>query len=133
MVSGLPSCIRRPLENGKTRARIIQRLTRGIQKLEKWADPLCPGCFVVLGALDAFVAQVDAEPPAFFEKHVAESLDFVHDALAFARADVQPDARVRLDGIRLSKTVNSELVPPHGGRERGNLSKNARMPQAKIE
>src|ERR1700730_13965034 len=133
MVSGRPSCISTSPENGKYRARIIQRLPRRIQKLEKGTDALRPGGFIMLRAFDALVVQVLSELPAFFEKHVTKFLYVLHDALALACADVQPDAWSRLNCSRLSETVNDKLVPPYGGRQGGYLSKHARMFEPEIE
>ena len=81
----------------------------------------------MLGALDALVVQVFPELPAFFEKHVTELLNVLHDARAFACADIQPDARTGLDGCGPGKTVDDLLVPPDRRRERGDFSKNPRM------
>src|SRR5207253_2598330 len=108
-------------------------LVRGKQKLQKRADALRPGGFVVLGAFDALVVQAVTELPAFFEEHVAEFLDFLHDARAFARSDVQPDVRAGLYDCHFRETVDDVLVPPNGRRERGDFSKDGRMLETYVE
>src|SRR5229473_8301922 len=118
----------RELERG-----LYSGLARGIQELQKRADTLRPSRFVVLGAFDALVMQVVPLPPAFFSKHVTELLDVLHDAPAFASADIQPDARAGLDGCCPGKTVDDELVPPDGRREGGDFPKNARMLEPEIQ
>src|ERR1700687_1742271 len=54
-------------------------------------------------------------------------------AWAFPGANIEPDARARLNAGGLNKTVNDELVPPDRRRERGNLAKHARMFEAQVE
>src|ERR1700687_3964234 len=104
--------------------------------MKKWQnrpDAPRPSRFFVLRAIDTLVVQVAAWLPAFFEEHVTELFDVLHDARAFACVDVQPDARAGLDGCRPGKTVDDELVPPDGRRERGDFSKHARMLEPQIE
>src|SRR5882762_5343410 len=125
MVRGRSSDMRRPPES--------KWFARGIKKLEERADALRPSRFVVLGAFDALVMQIAPELPAFLEEHVAEFLDVVDDARAFARADIEPDARAGLHGRRAGKAVNDVLIPPDGWREGGDFPKNARMLQAEIK
>src|SRR5229473_1056280 len=108
-------------------------LVRGIQELQKWADALSPGGFVVLRAFDALVVQVLFELPAFFEQHIAEFFHLRHDAGTFARADIQPDARAGLDDRRPREAVNHLLVPPNRWREGGDFPENARMLEAQVE
>src|SRR6266446_3601869 len=133
MVRGRPSCMRRLLGTATLERGLYSGLARGVQKLQKRPDALGPGRLVVLGAFDSFVVQVAIKFPAFFEEHVTEFLDFVHDARAFARADVQPDARAAFHNRSVCKTVDHVLVPPDGGREGGNFPKNARMLEPHIE
>lgn len=101
--------------------------------MQERPDSLGPGSFVVFRAFDALVVQFVLEAPAFFEEYVAEIFDFMHNARAFARADVQPDARARLDIHGLNETMNDELIPPHGGRERSDFAKNGGMLEPEIE
>jgi len=122
MVSGPAFLHSTPPENRCDQSADYTAATRGIQKLQEWTGRASPGCFVVLCALDALVMQVLPELPAFFEKHVTKFLDVAHDARAFTRADVQPDARSKLDRGHLSKAVNDKLVPPYGRRERSYLA-----------
>src|SRR6266481_869256 len=122
-----------PLERERIERGLYSGFACGIQKLQKRADALRPSYFVVLGAFHALVMQIALELPAFFKEHVAEFLDFLHDARAFARADIEPDARARLHGRCFRKTVDHVLVPPDGRRERGDSSKNARMLETEIE
>src|ERR1700739_1915071 len=68
-------------------------LACGEEELQEWAYALGPGGFIVLGALDALVMQVEVELPAFFEQHVAEAFDVVDNAWAFIRSDIEPDTR----------------------------------------
>ena len=84
-------------------------------------------------AFDALVAQVLPELPAFGEEHVTEFLHLAHDARAFARADVEPHPRARLNDGGLGKAMNYAVVPPDGRRERGNFPENARMLESNIE
>jgi hypothetical protein len=49
---------------------------------------LGPGGFVVFGAFDAFVVEVLAFAPAFFQEEVAELFYIRDDLGAFAGADV---------------------------------------------
>src|SRR5260370_21901794 len=132
MVRGRPSSIRRPLETKGVERGLYSGIARVIQELQKRSDALRPSRFVVLRVFDAVAVQVVPSPPAFFEEHVAEFLDVLHDARVFASANVQPDARAGLHDRGLSKTVDDELVPPDGRRERGDFSKNARMLQPQI-
>ena len=101
--------------------------------MQERADALRPGRFVVLGAFDALIVQAVTELPAFFEEHIAEFLDFLHDARAFARANVQPNARAGLDDGCPGKSMNDVLVPPDGRRERGDFSKDGRMLETYVE
>src|SRR5712692_2208159 len=133
MVRGRSCGMRRPLESKRLERGLYSGLARGIQELQKRRDALCPGHFIVLRAFDALVVQVVLQPPAFFEEHVTEALNFLRDARAFARADIQPDARAGLHDRGPSKTVDNELVPPDGRRESGDSSKNARMLEPQIE
>src|SRR5258708_9430210 len=133
MVRGRPSSIRRPLETKRPERGLYSGLARGIQELQKRSDALRPSRFVVLRAFDALVVQVAPKAPAFFEEHVTELLDVLHDARAFARTNVQPDARAGLHDLGLSETQDDELVPPDGQRQRGDFSKNTRMLQPQIE
>jgi len=74
-----PSCIRRPLKRCD-QSGIIQRLPRGIQKLQgmdRRASPRLPRC---APRPRRAVVQVLLQLPAFFQEHIAESLDLVHDA-----------------------------------------------------
>jgi len=87
----------------------------------------------VLGAFDALVVQIAVEPPTFFEKDVTELLDVLNDARAFARADVEPNARARFDGCSPGEAMNDALVPPYGRREGRNFSKNARVLEAEVK
>ena len=41
--------------------------------MQEWADAPRPGGFVVLGAFDALVIEIFAEPPAFLQKDVAKA------------------------------------------------------------
>src|SRR5712692_2695070 len=103
MVRGRSCGMRRPLESKRLERGLYSGLARGIQELQKRRDALCPGHFIVLRAFDALVVQVVLQPPAFFEEHVTEALNFLRDARAFARADIQPDARAgfhQTDGER---------------------------------
>src|SRR5882672_2522012 len=133
MVRGRSSDIRRPLDTKRIEGGLYSGLARGIQELQKRSDALRPSRFVVLRAIDTLVVQIAAWLPAFFEEHVTELLDVLHDARAFACADVQPDARAGLDGCCPGKTVDDELIPPDGRRERGDFSKHARMLEPQIE
>src|SRR5229473_1965910 len=133
MVRGRSSDIRRPLDTKRIEGGLYSGLARGIQELQKRSDALRPSRFVVLRAFDALVVQVAPKAPAFFEEHVTELLDVLHDARAFARTNVQPDARAGLHDRGLSKTVDDEMVPPDGRRERGDFSKNARMLEPQIK
>src|SRR5260370_29578580 len=112
---------------------LYSALARGIQELKKRPDALRPSRLVVLRAIDALVVQVALELPAFFEKHVAEPIHFLDDALAFARADIQPDARAMFEGCRAGKSMNDVLIPPDGGGEGGDFPKNARMLETQLE
>src|SRR5216683_4306116 len=125
MVRGRSGGMQRSLGSKRVERGLYSGLARGIQELQKGAGALGPGGFVVFGAFDALVVQVALELPAFFEEHVAKFFDFLHDARAFARADVQPDAGARLDGGCPSEAMNDVLVPPDRRRERGDFSKNA--------
>src|SRR5258707_5141005 len=105
----------------------------GIQKSQEGPHALRPRSLVVLRALNALVVQILFESPAFCEKRIAKSLDILDDARSFSRADVQPDPRARLDAHRLDETLEDEMVPPNGRRERGNLSENRAMFQPEIQ
>src|SRR5712692_10274497 len=133
MVRGRSCGMRRPLETERLERGLYSGLAGGIQKLQKRRDALRPGHFIVLRAFDALVVQVALQLPAFFKEHVTEPLNFLHDARAFARADIQPDARAGRHDRGLSKTMDNELIPPHGRREGGDSSKNARMLEPQIE
>ena len=91
--------------------------------MQKGSDTLRPRGFVVFRAFDALVVQVPPELPAFGEEHVTEFLHVAHDARAFARADVEPNPRARLNDGGLGKAMNYAVVPPDGRRERGNFPK----------
>ena len=99
------------------------------QKLQKRAHAPGPGCFVVFAAFDALVVQIVAEMPAFLQEHIAKLFDIVDDARAFPRADVEPDARARVDVSSFRETMHHLLVPPNGRGERGNPSKDVRKLQ----
>src|SRR5260221_4793867 len=99
----------------------------GIQELQERADALGPGSFVVLGAFYALVIEVFAGLPAFLQEDVAILLDVLNDAGAFLRADVEPDARTRLDVRGSSGTVKDALIPPYGRRESGDTTEDLRM------
>src|ERR1700687_2343008 len=133
MVRGRSPDIRRPLDTKRIEGGLYSGLARGIQELQKRSDAPRPSRFVVLRAIDTLVVQVAAWLPAFFEEHVAELLDIVHDARAFACTDVQPDARAGLDSCCPGKTVDDELIPPDGRGERGDFPKHARMLEPQIE
>src|ERR1700694_3611318 len=133
MVRGRSSDIRPPLDTKRIEGGFYSALERGKQELQKRPDAPRPSRFVVLRAIDTLVVQVAAWLPAFFEEHVTELFDVLHDARAFACADVQPDARAGLDGCCVGKTVDDELVPPDGRRERGDFPKNARLLQPQQE
>src|SRR6266851_5587391 len=119
-----PTCGERGLYSG---------LAPRIQELQKGSDTLRPGGFVVFRAFDALVVQVPLELPAFGEKHVTEFVHLTHDARAFARADVEPNPRARLNDGGLGKAMNYAVVPPYGRRECGNFPENARMLESNIE
>ena len=80
--------------------------------MQERANTLGPGGFIVFGAFDAFVMQILVEPPAFADENVAETFDVVHNARAFARANVEPDARKGFHSCRGSKPQDHALVPP---------------------
>ena len=101
--------------------------------MQKRADTLRPGGFVVLSAFDALVVQIAAEAPAFFEKQVAKALDVLNDARPFASADVEPDARARFDMERARKAMDDELVPPNGRGKRGDFSKDGVMLESQVK
>src|SRR6266705_3511987 len=119
-----PTCGERGLYSG---------LAPRIQELQKGSDTLRPRGFVVFRAFDALVAQVLPELPAFGEEHVTEFLHLAPDARAFARADVEPNPRARLNDGGLGKAMNYAVVPPYGRRERGNFPENARMLDSNID
>src|SRR5216684_1064179 len=119
-----PTCGERGLYSG---------LAHRIQELQKGSDTLRPRGFVVFRAFDALVVQVPLELPAFGEKHVTEFLHLAHDARAFARADVEPNPRARLNDGGLGKAMNYAVVPPYGRRECGNFPENARILESNIE
>src|SRR5258706_12256328 len=104
-----------------------------IQELQEGAYALGPGGFVVLGAFYALVVEVFAGLPAFLQEDVAILFDVLNDAGAFLLADVEPDARTRLDVRGGSETVNEALVPPYGRREGGDAAEDLRMLGAQIE
>src|SRR6266852_658997 len=108
-------------------------LRRGIQELQKWADALGPGGFVVPGAFDALVMEIFAELPAILQEHVAKFLDIVNHARAFVRTDVEPDARARLDGSGGGEAMNDALIPPHGWRKSCQPAEALRIFQAQIK
>src|SRR5579864_1553095 len=112
IVRGWPSGMRTS-RTGATDRGLYSAGASGIQKSQKRADAFGPESFAVLSAFDALVVQIVLEPPAFFEKQVTKSFDILHDARSFARADVQPNARLRFDTHRLHETVDDELVPPN--------------------
>ena len=101
--------------------------------MQKGPDALGPGGFVVLCAFDALVVEVAVELPAFLQQDVAKVFDVLDDARAFARADVQPDARARIDICGFGEAVHDALVPPDGWRKRGNLSKCFGNPETEVE
>src|ERR1700676_3712959 len=107
-------------------------LCRGIQKLKERPDALGPGGFVVLGAFDAFVVQVFAQLPVFFQEQVAEELDVRHRARAFAGADVQPNARAWRRRSSGGEAENHALVPPDGRRESGDSAERLRVFESDI-
>src|SRR5690349_5167001 len=92
-------------------------LGSGVQELQERTDALGPGAFVVLGAFDALIAEIFAELPALLLQNVAELLDFLNDAGAFARSDVEPDAWALRDGSSCGESMDDTLIPPHRGRE----------------
>src|SRR6266849_5934409 len=133
MVRGRSCGMRRSLAKKGIERGLYSGFARRIQKLQERADALRPGCFVVLRAFDAFEVQVALQLPALFEEHIAKFFDLLHDARAFARADVEPDSRTRLDGCCPGKSMNDVLVPPDGRCKRGDFSKNARMLAAELK
>src|SRR5437660_9492977 len=104
-----------------------------VQKLEERPHALGPGRFVVFGAFDALVMQVLAEPPAFLHQRVAQHFYVVHNARAFARADVEPDVRARFRHAGMCETDYDAMVPPNGGRQGRDLSKDFRHAETEIE
>ena len=94
--------------------------------MQKGSDARGPGRFIMLGAFDELVVKVDAQTPAFLQENVAELLDVLNDARAFFGADVQPDARARLDGRGGGEAMNDALIPPNGRRKSREASKNVR-------
>jgi hypothetical protein len=100
--------------------------------LQDGAYALGPGGFVVFGAFDAFVVEVLALAPAFFQEEVAELFYVLDDAGAFARADVEPDAGA---GVRVGsggKAQDYALIPPDRGGERGNFAEGLRVFESDI-
>src|ERR1700675_3386543 len=116
-------------EQPRDRCGLYFGLAGRIQELQKGTDAPSPGGFVVLAAFDALVVQVLAELPAFLQEHVAKLFNVLHDARAFACADVQPDTRARMDVRSCCEAMHDLLVPPNGRRERGKFSENVRKPQ----
>jgi hypothetical protein len=87
-------------------------LRRGIQELQKWADALGPGGFVVLGAFDALVRKVFAELPTLLNEDVAKLFNLWNDAGAFIGANVEPNAWARLDWSGGGEAMDYTLIPP---------------------
>src|SRR5262250_4032327 len=108
-------------------------LASGKQELQKGADALGPGGFVVLGAFNAFVVQVALGSPTLFEQDIAEALDVFDGAAAFTGAGVEPDAGVRCDAGRGCKTKDDAFVPPDRGRKSGDTSKDLRHFQSEVQ
>ena len=100
--------------------------------MQKWVNALGPGGFIVLGAFDALVLKVLAEPPAFLQKDVAKLFHFMNDARAFLCADVEPDARAGLDRNILRETMNEELIPPYRRRKSRHSAEDLWMLEGKI-
>src|SRR6267154_3442717 len=132
MVSGRVLFMRVIPEGRKYRG-LYCGLGGGIQESQEGADAPGPGGFVVLGAFDALVGKVFAELPAFLQKDVAILLDLLNDARAFLRADVEPDARARLDIRGSGHTVEDALIPPHRRRESGDAAEDSRTHDDAIE
>src|SRR3974377_582508 len=88
-----PPCAQiRLLQRPKMRG-LYTGLLRGKQKLQKRPDALRPACFIMFSPVNALVMQVAIQSPPFAQQDVAEPLDVAHDARAFPRANIQPDAR----------------------------------------
>ena len=81
--------------------------------MQKWADALGPGSFVMLGAFDALVIEVFAELPAFLQEDVAKLLDLLNNPRALVRSDVEPYAWPWLDGSGCREAMNNTLIPPY--------------------
>src|SRR5260370_25852940 len=122
-----------PPRSSRLERGLYSGLARGIKKLQKWADALRPSRFVVLRAFNDFVMQIVSEFPAFFEQHIAKFFDLRDDARTFAGANIQPDARARLDHRSTRKAVNHLLGPPDGRGEGGHFSENARMLESTVK
>jgi hypothetical protein len=103
-----------------------------VEELEDAADALRPGGFVVFAAFYAFVVEVLALAPAFFEEDIAELFYVLDDTRALFRADIEPDRGPGLDRRGGGKTVNHALVPPDGRGESGDLAEQLRIFQAEI-
>jgi hypothetical protein len=105
---------------------------RRIQEFEYAADALRPGPLVVFAAFDALVVKVVAERPTLLDENIAELLDVGDDARAFFCADVEPDGGMRIDARGCGEAIDDALIPPDGGRERGDFSERLRELEAKI-
>src|SRR5690242_7574837 len=99
---------------GKSRGRcgLYFALAGRKQELQERPDALGPRCFVVLAAFCALVVQVVTLSPALLHEYVSELFNLMHDARAFACADIEPDPRARLNDGSLRKSVHHVLVPP---------------------
>src|SRR5882672_182674 len=114
-------------------AQYTLQLSSRKQKLEEGAHALSPRGFIVFRALDALVIKVVTELPAFVEERVAQHFHVIHNARAFARANVEPDARARFGHAGLRESHDDAVIPPDRGRESGNFSERFRHTKAEIE
>src|ERR1700676_106746 len=105
----------------------------GIQKLQKWADALRPGSFIVLGTLNALIGKILGELPALLQKDVAKLFNIVNDSRAFVGPDIEPDARARLDGSGRCEAMNNALIPPHRRRQCREPAEDLRILESEIQ
>src|ERR1700716_1699353 len=97
------------------------------------SDALRPRGFIVLRTFYTLVVQVAIKLPSFSQQHVAEIFYITQDLGSFASADVQPNARSRLDLSHRRKTVHHPLVPPHRRRKCRQPAKYPRELQAQVK
>ena len=79
------------------------------------------------------VHQIVRDDPSLRDEQIAKPASVGNHVFAFASPGIDPDAQRQLRGQRVDFSKNHTIVPPHRGRQHGQLAERASIAQPEMK